>query len=106
MRYDSHYDYLNEHVFNFLEKCGINAEWNGGIVGAHGDKAYGYRDKWERGGLHFYHGVAIYLLTYCRPYAQEVRETEHGWVDAGDWVLNNKDRFLPFLPPVPEEPTT
>ena len=100
LRKMNHYDYLTKNIFPFLEKCGVNPEWNGGIISAHGDKAYGYRYQWNENGLHFFHGVAIYLLTYCRPYSQEVRETENGWVDPGDWVLKNKDRFLKFLPPV------
>lgn len=103
MRWYSHYDYLKEHLFPFMEKMGVNIEWNGGIIGAHGDKAYGYRDEWKRAGIQFPHGVAIYLLTYCRPYALEVRETENGWVDPKQWVIDNKDRFLPHLPPVPAD---
>jgi len=102
-RFNSHYDYLNEHLWTFMEAVGVNTEWNRGIIGAHGDKAYGYRDYWEENGLHFYHGVAIYLLTYCRPYGHECRETENGWVPAQEWVLKNKDRFLPHLPPVEEK---
>ncbi len=95
----SHYDYLKEVLPDFFEACGVSWDENVGIITCHGDKAYGYRQKWEQGGLHFYHGVAIYLLTYCRPYANEVRETEDGeWVDVADWVLDNKDRFLKFLP--------
>ena len=98
----SHYDYLEEVLPDFFEAIGVRWDFNRGIVGAHGDKAYCYRQKWEENGLHFYHGVAIFLATYCRPYAQEVRETEDGWVYVEDWILRNKDRFLPHLPDASE----
>lgn len=95
----SHYDYLEKHFETFLQVLG-NTTGHKGMIVAHGDKCYCYEDKWKKGGLHFYHGVAIYLLTYLRPWGHEVRETSKGWVDPGDWVLKNKDRFLPYLPSV------
>lgn len=96
----SHYDYLNKHLLNFAGRVGVTSEVTNGIIVAHGDKCYGYRHEWEEGGLHFYHGAAIYLLTYLAPFSQEVRSTDAGWVDPGDWVFDNKDRFLPHLPPI------
>lgn len=96
----SHYDYLEKHLPSFFAAVGVGWDGNAGIIRAHGDKAYGYKWEWEEGGLHFFHGVAIYLLTYVRPYDKESRETPKGWVDPKVWVLENKDRFLPFLPPV------
>lgn len=96
----SHYDYLEEHLPTIFEKVGINWDWNAGIIGAHGDKCYGYRDRWEEAGIPFEHGVAIYLMTYCRPYGNEVRQTENSWVDAWSWVIDNYDRFKEHLPEV------
>lgn len=96
----SHYDYLEDHLLTFFAAVGLNIDiYHKGMITAHGDKAYSYRDQWERGGLHFFHGVAIYLLSYCKPFSAESRETPAGWVDVGQWVLDNKDRFLPYLPP-------
>ena len=97
---NSHYDYLDKHLAEFFERCGVCFAENAGIIAAHGDKCYGYRAEWEKGGLHFYHGVAIYLLARVPPYSREVWETEAGWVDPGKWVLINKDRFLQYLPKV------
>lgn len=97
------YDYLREHLPTFFAAVGVSWDQNAGIIGAHGDKAYCYRQGWEQSGLHFFHGLAIYLLTYCRPYAVESRETPSGWVAPEKWVLENKDRFLPHLPPVPTD---
>lgn len=99
----SHYDYLNEHLMTFFKALGLPEWYHEGMITAHGDKAYGYRYQWERGGLHFFHGVAIYLLSYCKPYSEETRETAAGWVDVGKWVLDNKDRFLPYLPPTGDD---
>jgi hypothetical protein len=98
MSHYSHYDYLDENLPTFFKKIGIL--YKEGIISAYGDKAYSYRDKWQKGGLHFYHGVAIYILTYVRPFSKESRETINGWVDPGDWVLANKDRFIQYLPKV------
>lgn len=103
--YRDHYDYLKKNLRTFFENLEHpDAKYCEGLIGAHGDKCYTAWDTWQEAGLHPYHGTAIYLLTYVRPYAQEVREyPEEGWVQPRDWVLANKDRFLPFLPPV-EEP--
>jgi hypothetical protein len=100
---NSHYEYLKKHLPAFFDAVGVRGGWemNQGVIIAHGDKCYAYREFWERGGLHFYHGVSIYLLTYCHPFADEVRETkqsDNGWIDPKWWVLRSKDRFLRFLP--------
>ncbi len=97
-RPDNHYDYLEEHLPNFFDMLGIGWEGHGGIVLAHGDKAYAYRSEWESFGIPFNHGVAIYLLSYCTPYDREVRETANGWVAPKDWVIANYDRFRCHLP--------
>jgi len=97
--YKNHYVYLEKNIENFFEKIDLSREKAIGLITAHGDKAYFYRKYWEDNGLHFYHGAIIFLLTYCRPYSEEVRETNHGWVDPFEWVLRNKNRFLPHLPP-------
>jgi|RifCSP13_1_1023834.scaffolds.fasta_scaffold241654_2 hypothetical protein len=102
MKYKSHYDYLDQHLPAFFVAMGLSWEWNQGIISAHGDKAYGYRYEWQEAGLHFYHGVAIYLLSYCKPFRDESRETANGWVPVHEWVLDNAHRFLPYLPPVEE----
>lgn len=65
--YKSHYDYMDEVLPLFWPRVfGKTLEATGccGIVGAHGDKAYQYRDQWKALGVPFYHGVLLYMLTY------------------------------------------
>ena len=97
----NHYDYLEKHLPAFLDSVG-KGDWVSarGLISAHADKCSGYRQRWEQAGLHFFHGVAIYLLSYLYPFSTEVRETKKGWVAPVDWVIENKDRFLPHLPPI------
>ena len=97
-RTDNHYDYLEAHLPEFFKAVGVNWDVWRGIVSAHGDKAYTYRYEWEKLGIPFAQGVALYLLSYCEPYAQEVRETTNGWVAPKDWVAANYDRFRCHLP--------
>ena len=94
----NHYDYLHEHLMKFFKDVGVKYEQNEGIISAHGDKAYGYRFEWNAAEIPFNHGVSIYMLTYCKPFSDEVRETDNGWVDPGEWVRDNYERFKPFLP--------
>lgn len=99
----SHYDYLNKEFIPFyLRLCEalsiLPHPWiNNGLIVAHGDKCYSARPEWEAQGLKFEHGVAIYLLTYLNPWADEVRETANGWVPPHQWVADNAHRFLPYL---------
>jgi len=96
-KYNSHYAYLERIIPSFFKKVGLNWEDNKGIIVAHGDKCYGYKSKWEKAGIPFHKGVAIYLLTYCRPFSLEVRQTWTGWVAPEDWVIDNFSRFSKFL---------
>jgi len=94
----SHYDWLEKHLVPFMDQLDMNTDfYNNGLIGAHGDKCYGYRYQWNEAGIPFEHGVAIYLLTYCNPFSKEVRETDAGWVDPGKWVKDNYPRFKQFL---------
>ena len=80
----SHYTWLDEHLPLIFEKAGLNFDINAGIISCQGDKCYSYRSRWEEAGIPFEYGVAIYLMSYLRPYSQEVRDTKNGWVDPGD----------------------
>lgn len=99
----SHYDYLDREFMPFYHRIceaeGVqpNHAVNEGIIVAHGDKCYSSQNDWEEHGLAFEQGVAIYLLSYIYPWAGEVRDTPKGWVDVKQWVVDNKDRFLPYL---------
>jgi hypothetical protein len=98
----NHYDWLEENLPVFFEKVGLEkySEFIPGILTADGDKCYGYKTAWEKNGIHFYHGVAIYLISKFAPFNSEVRQTENGWVDPCSWVIENKERFLPLLPAI------
>ena len=97
----SHYNWLDYNLKPFLTKIGVNTDYyNNGLISAHGDKCYGYSDKFEENGIHFFHGALLYLLTYISPYEKEVKETEKGWVDPSDWIVNNYPKYKKFLPKV------
>jgi len=98
MKAINHYHYLEKHLPEFLAKLGIDFNTMPGIISAHGDKAYGYRTIFEESGIPFEKGVAIYLLTYIKPFSEECRQTKNGWVPPDQWVIRNKDRFLKYLP--------
>ena len=94
----NHYEYLERVLPDFFESVGLTWDLYIGIIVAHGDKCYSFRVRFELAGLTFGQGVAIYLLTYCKPFSLESRETKDGWVSPFDWVIDNKDRFLHLLP--------
>lgn len=96
----SHYDWLDENLSTFFEK--LNLKVCGDIL-AHGDKCYCYRTTWEQVGIPFPHGVAIYLLTYRNPFSSTVRDTINGWVKPDQWVIDNYEKFKPFLPELSDE---
>jgi hypothetical protein len=97
---DNQYVWLHENLATFLKNVGIDPGYSEGLISAHGDKAYGFRSLFQELGIHFFHGCAIYLITYCSPYSREVRETDDGWVPVEVWMIMNKDRFLLHLPPI------
>jgi hypothetical protein len=94
----SHYDWLDAHFVEFARALNVPAaEYTHGLISAHGDKFYTYRNVFETAGLAFHEGVAIGLLSYISPYSRECRETEAGWVPVESWIIANKDRFLSIL---------
>lgn len=104
----NHYNWLNDHLLNFFQAIelpgsGPDGWLNRGIIVAHGDKGYCYRYQWADAGIPFEHGMALYLLSYCRPYSQEMRETVNGWVQPVEWVIANYSKFVQHLPPLTVE---
>ena len=101
--YDNHYTWLEDNLDDFAENIKVRSPWGiCGLIGAHGDKCYGYKSRWEEAGIVFPHGVAIYLLGHVNPYASEVRDTDDGWVDICEWVIynySNGHKFKDKLPP-------
>lgn len=101
----NHYNYLERALPQFFANCDVRGGWHyhGGIIIAHGDKGYGYKDKWEEAEISFPRAMAVYLLSYCYPYNKESRETENGWVDPAGWVVDNYSRFDHLLPKILDE---
>ena len=104
----NHYKWLDKNFIQFLLNLGMLEKYakdTTGISGAHGDKGYQYKEIWKENGIHFYHGMAIYLLTYLLPYNNESRETEKGWVAPCQWVVDNYEKghnFKQYLPEINE----
>lgn len=96
---DSHYDWLSKNLGTFLDNLGLDVDQADGLIRAHGDKGYSYRMQWEDAGLRFEQAMAIFLLSYVRPYSKEVRKLDDGiWVNVADWVVNQFNRFKEHLP--------
>jgi hypothetical protein len=101
MAYVNHYPYLESHLFTFMEKVGVlHVDSCRGLISAAGDKCRQYQYQWEKNGIPFQHGAAIYMLTYCAPFSDEVRETGNGFVAPAKWVIDNYPKFKPHLPPI------
>lgn len=65
--FKNHYDYLDRVLPVFwLKRFDKSLDESGcsGIVGAHGDKGYQYREQWLASGVPFFHGMLLYMLTY------------------------------------------
>jgi len=92
----NHYDWLDENLQDFFEKLSIN-NVNNGIITAHGDKCYSFRDKWEEAGIPFPHGVAVYLLSYIHPWSDTCRNTDAGWKPVDDWVIETYPQVKELL---------
>ena len=85
----NHYDWLDDNLEKFFYNIGVEIDYHQGLITAHGDKCYDYEDTWKKHGIPFHHGVAIYLLSYIKPYDNESRETDNGWMPVNKWVINN-----------------
>ena len=86
-KYENHYKFI-EYVGPYIQEM-FKLQYNPNDLSvAHGDKCYGYRDEWENAGVPFNHGALIYLFTHMSPYSIQVRETENGWVDVCQWVID------------------
>jgi len=82
----SHYNWLNKWFQTILENIEVPDPvfWMG-LITAYGDKCYSYKSEWNKHGIPFPHGVALYLLTHIPPWEEQVRQTKDGWVSAEKW---------------------
>lgn len=106
MPYVNHYKYCDKHLPAFFKAAGIDFEKGyAGVVAAHGDKCYQYKDEWEENGIPFPHGVAIYLIGSTHKFGKELRQTDNGWIAPDDWVIANYEsghKFKNILPAIDE----
>ncbi len=89
----SHYDYLEIvlPVFElFLERKHGRIFNLCSFITAHGDKGYGYRTDWEKGGIPFNQGVLLYLLTYTKLMNLPKQDSVY-------WVIKNHPEYLPLI---------
>jgi hypothetical protein len=102
----NHYDWLEKYLDGFVEVLFPENEWErwkfnlkSSIV-ADGDKCYQYEDRWQKAGIPFSLGVAIYFLTYYSPFSRQVRQVGFFWVDPCDWVIgyfvSNEKKLMEF----------
>ena len=88
--HDNHYDYLDEMLNPFWKQVfGKTADemFCGGMVGAHGDKCYGYRHKWAEEGIDYQHGSLLFLLSYTSELGDRPK------YETCEWVIENYHRY-------------
>lgn len=81
---------------NFNDFVRYTAEYNGdasGLIAAHSDKCYQYRDYWEQEDICFNHGSMLYLLSYLPPFSNEVDRSK-----IKQWVVRNYINYMHLLP--------
>lgn len=95
--YSNHYKWLKTHLNDFWLKVfnkSLEETYCAGIIETHGDKGTQYRKVWEKHGIPFYHGMAIYLLTYT----SELGDTPKHL--SCQWVIDNYSKYRQYLPPM------
>lgn len=81
-----HYKYIEKHGKVFSDALGID-DVNKSVV-AEGDKCRQYRNTWDKAGVPFGIGSMIYIASKERKYVDTVRQTDNGWVDVCQWVID------------------
>lgn len=88
--FESHYTYLDAMLEPFWNQAFSQTPdemYCAGIVGAHGDKCYSYRDQWEKEGIPFHVGALLYLLTYTKAFEDNEKS------NSCQWVIDNYYRY-------------
>ena len=62
------------------------------MIGAHGDKVYGYCDEWEEKNIPFYHGALLYLLTYIESEMVGYKKSQ-----STEFVIDKYQHYLPKI---------
>jgi len=92
----NHYQWLDENLNDFWVKVfdkSLDDAGCAGIICAHGDKGRQYKRRWENNGIHFFHGNALYLLTYTHVMDKPKHES-------CEWVIENYPKYKDMLPPI------
>lgn len=92
----SYYRFLEKNLDAFWRKStGKSLDQSGstGIISAHGDKGESYRGIWEEAGIHFYHGMMLFMLTYSNIMDRPKHESSK-------WVIDNYPKYRDMLPPI------
>lgn len=91
----NHYKYL-DYVWEDFHKAVFgktaSESFRGGMIGAHGDKVYGYCDDWEEKNIPFYRGALLFLLTYIE--SEMVGYTKP---QSSEFVINKYQHYLPKI---------
>jgi hypothetical protein len=105
MAYINQYTWLDANLETFFDRLQVKPVYYKGciqgIISCDGDKCEQYKYAWEDAGVPYVHGCAIYMLTKIAPFSDEVRygmKTDGKFVSPSDWVINNYQRFIEFLP--------
>lgn len=96
--FGSHYDYLKDHLKPFWNRVFENDFDPRGMISAHGDKAYGYKEYWEEHGIDFGRGMLLFLLTYAVLSYDETHTSK-------EWVVENYGKYKNIIEEVEEEVT-
>ena len=94
----NHYKWLEKYLPQFWRAVfdkSLDDMGYAGIICAHGDKAYQYRDEWEDAGIPFPHGVALFMLTYT----EKMDRPKH---ESCEWVIDNYQWYVDLLPEIDE----
>lgn len=59
----------------------------------------------EENGVPFLHGAFVYVMTYVKPYLNDSRQTEKGWVPPEEWVVKFYKANETFVRILTEEAT-
>jgi hypothetical protein len=100
---NSHYAYIEKHGAWFSEQLVVD-DINSILV-AHGDKSRQYEDIFKTLNVSSNKGAMVYLLSFLKPYSNEVRDTNHGWISVESWLifaLTQKPEILATLKKLPD----
>jgi len=90
-----HQAWLEANLPNFFRSIGQRRTELHKLITDYADKCYLFRERWDKEGIPFVHGLAIYLLSRTSPYDLQVTS------DIESWVVDNYDVFKPHLPAPP-----